>query len=162
LNNKPLIDLSLDIASILLDHSGILWLGTRGNGLFRYNIANQSVENYLNDPDDPYSLSNNFISVIIEDRSGIIWVGSGWNGVNKIVQNKSQFRHVYPTSNNNKSLNNNLIWTFLEKSPDELWIGTENGINCLHKPTGTYTYIRHNTGSNNCLPGNKIRKFFRD
>lgn len=160
--NPTQISGNIDIAALCMDHNGMLWLGTRGQGLLRYTIQHQAIEQFINQPDDPYSLSNDFISVLFEDRSGILWVGTSWNGVNKIVPNKSQFRHIFPVSNDNKSLNNNLIWTFLEKSPDEFWIGTEDGINCYHKSSRTFTYIRKQPEGSNCLASNKIRKFFKD
>jgi ligand-binding sensor domain-containing protein len=150
------------VNALLEDKTGLLWIGTNGDGLSIYDRKTGHYERCFNEADDLQSLSNDFVSILYEDKSGIIWVGTLWNGVNQLVKNKYYFKHVFPVSNNNKSLNNNLVWCFLEENPDKIWIGTEKGINILDRKTSTYTYLLRKPGCRNCLAGNNIRVIFRD
>ena len=49
-----------------------VWIGTE-DGLNRYDGYTFTV--YRHDPDDPGSLSNDFVSVIYRDRSDVLWIG---------------------------------------------------------------------------------------
>ena len=56
-----------NVVSILQDHRGFMWFGT-GDGLNRYD--GNSFVAYKNNPNDPGSLSANFIRDLVEDDRG--------------------------------------------------------------------------------------------
>ncbi len=56
------------------DRQGYLWIGTQ-YGLDRYDGF--ELRRYQHDPDDPDSLSGDFIRDLLLDRDGMLWVGSG-------------------------------------------------------------------------------------
>lgn len=66
-----------NIESILLDHRGDLWIGTK-NGLNRY--ARQKMENFFHRMDDRNSLPDNHIFHLEEDSLGNVWVATA-NGL---------------------------------------------------------------------------------
>ncbi|MDH7475245.1 MAG: two-component regulator propeller domain-containing protein [Anaerolineae bacterium] len=78
------------IRAILQDHAGTLWLGTY-SGLVRLGpgtgtaALRPSFTQYRHDPDDPHSLSDDFVWALYEDRDGTLWVGtqSGLNHLSK-------------------------------------------------------------------------------
>jgi signal transduction histidine kinase/ligand-binding sensor domain-containing protein len=61
--------------ALLEDQSGAVWIGTAGNGLFRYHQSSfERVET-----------SHSFILSLAEDHEGNIWVGTGGGGLDRIT-----------------------------------------------------------------------------
>lgn len=84
INIKSKIDFSgtpLAILTLALDSDGKLWIGTYQDGLFCYNHANKSYEQFLAGP-LATNLSQNDIFFVKEDTKGLIWIGTNGTGVN--------------------------------------------------------------------------------
>src|SRR6188474_214345 len=60
-----------NVISILQDSRGFMWFGTR-DGLNKYDGYKFTV--YKNDPQNPHSLSNNFVRAITESKNGDLWI----------------------------------------------------------------------------------------
>src|SRR5438045_3801589 len=58
------------VSAIYQGGSGVLWLGTRGSGVYRFDPTSRQLTNYRHDADNPRSLSSNSVQKIIGDRSG--------------------------------------------------------------------------------------------
>ena len=58
------------IYSILEDQAGVLWVGTAGGGLYRFDRDTETFSCYKHDPEDADSLSDNTIFAIHEDSEG--------------------------------------------------------------------------------------------
>ncbi len=65
------------------DRSGILWIGTDGGGLNRFDPATGHFIHFRHDPDDPDSISSDYIWAIYEDALGILWIGTDGGGAGK-------------------------------------------------------------------------------
>jgi ligand-binding sensor domain-containing protein len=74
------------IRSLIIDQSGVLWVGTWGGGLNQYDREKDAFIHYQHNPDNPHSLSNNVARTIYEDRNGTIWVGTHEGSTNSIVK----------------------------------------------------------------------------
>lgn len=64
------------INSICEDSSGILWIGTNGGGLNRFDPIIGSFKRYKHKKNDPSSFSNDRVMSICEDNVGMIWIGT--------------------------------------------------------------------------------------
>ena len=82
---------SNDIGKILVEPSGIMWIGTWGSGLDRYDPKTHSFIHFLHNPDDPESLSENRIELIFRDSKGILWIGTEKNGLNQFDEAGKRF-----------------------------------------------------------------------
>lgn len=146
------------IIAIYKDSEGMIWIGTYQSGLYRFNLATSELKNWNYKPDDPNSLSNNFVTSIIEDDDGYLWI-STYNGLNKYSRksNDNTFLKFYSDPNNKNSISNNLIWEVSKSDfePDILWIGTANGLVKYH--TNKNTFFRINLPTENTLQfGNSV------
>jgi signal transduction histidine kinase/DNA-binding response OmpR family regulator/ligand-binding sensor domain-containing protein len=136
----------------------MVWVGTYQSGLYRFNPATNELKNWKYNPDDPNSLSNNFVTSIIEDYNGYLWI-STYNGLNKytLKSNDDTFLKFYSDPRNENSISNNLIWELSKSAfePDILWIGTANGLVKYH--TNKNTFFRINLPTENALQfGNSV------
>ena len=81
------------ILSLYEDKVGILWIGTYGGGLNRFNFEYQQFTRFEHNPSNPFSISNNQIFEIFEDSEGVFWIGTE-QGVDRFYKNESKFENV--------------------------------------------------------------------
>jgi len=62
--------------------TGKIWIGTDMHGLLCFDKQTDKFELFQHDPNNPRSLSHNYVNAIIEDRNGFIWIGT-LDGLNK-------------------------------------------------------------------------------
>jgi CheY-like chemotaxis protein/anti-sigma regulatory factor (Ser/Thr protein kinase) len=99
------------VQAILLGQGGILWLGTSGGGLDRFDPVTETFTHYRHDPDDPNSLSGNNIPQhgLSEDRQGALWVGTVGGGLNRLDPATGTFTHYQHDPQDANSLSSNAI-----------------------------------------------------
>jgi PAS domain S-box-containing protein len=104
-----------------------LWVGSWGTGLLRLDTSTYqdgvvTFERYLNDPENPRSLSDNSIWAIHEDSAGALWVGTS-SGLNRLDSSAGGFRRYRAKD----GLPNENVLCILEEGP-YLWISTNDGL----------------------------------
>jgi PAS domain S-box-containing protein len=114
------------VFSIFQDHLGFLWFGTE-DGLNRYDGYGFDI--FKTDPDDPNSLSYNYVKAIYEDRSGRFWLGTYGDGLNEYIPAERRFSHFRSTPERETAFSSEFINVITADSNGILWIGTENGLN---------------------------------
>lgn len=78
------------INKIFEDHAGELWITSLG-GLSRFDRHTGKFTLFLNDPNDPKSLSHNYALPIVEYPRGELWIGTLGGGLNKFNRETAQF-----------------------------------------------------------------------
>ena len=138
-----------EVRSVLVDHSGIVWIGTNGGGLNRYDPATGNFSSFKSNISDTNSISNNGVNSLCEDYKGNLWVGTWW-GLNYLDHKNEKFiRYLSPY--------NNSIWALHEDSKRMLWIGTDGGgTRCFNPGTGTFKYFFHDSSDVNSISSNKV------
>uniref|UniRef100_A0A832G0Z5 histidine kinase n=1 Tax=Ignavibacterium album TaxID=591197 RepID=A0A832G0Z5_9BACT len=120
------------VTAIYVDKQKNVWVGTYQQGLFKFDQSGKKIGHWDYNPENPLSISNNFITSIIEDKNGVLWI-STYFGLNEFNPDKPEkgFVKYFAASN---SLNNNLIWELVKSSFDEnrIWICTAAGLNFIN------------------------------
>ncbi len=80
---------SSKVIALFLDE-GDLWVGTT-NGLNLLPKGANAFTRYLNDKNDPTSISSNVITMIARDLDGNIWIGTRRGGLNKYQDQEGTF-----------------------------------------------------------------------
>jgi PAS domain S-box-containing protein len=137
------------IYAIHEDREGVLWVGTGGGGLCRYDRDRESFACYRHDPDDANSLTDNVIWAIYPDREGGLWVGTS-GGLNRLDAITGIFLH-YTTAD---GLPHNTVYGILEdtSSPGtngQLWLSTAGGLSRFDPRSRTF----RNYGASDGLQG---------
>jgi signal transduction histidine kinase/ligand-binding sensor domain-containing protein len=120
----PGIPGNIFINHILEDGTGIIWLGTAGDGLYRYNPVTQKSSHFLWNIKDSSSISSDAVSSIFEDHAGVIWLttdGGGLCRLNKETGTFTRFgtREGWPS---------NFTLEVLEDDKNKLWVSTTKGL----------------------------------
>jgi len=83
-------ELNSDILTCLFeDESGIVWIGTNGGGLNKYNPKHKKFNHYKHTTQTG-SLSHNKIRAIYEDSDDNIWIGTEGGGMNYLSSTKNK------------------------------------------------------------------------
>lgn len=109
------------INCIYQDKEGYMWIGTK-DGLNRYD--GYQITTYRNNPNDTYSLPDNYCTAIVEDNNGYFWIGTNSKGLFLFDKQTERFYEV-PEVNSKKE--NHLI-TELKYAQGKLFIKTWNDL----------------------------------
>ncbi len=102
------------ITSILQDRTGVVWVGTAGSGLFRYQNGRFTVL----DTED--GLADMTIRALQEDRDGRLWVATA-NGLTSISGG------LFTIYSKRRGLPANDVVSLFGDETNDLWIGTLGG-----------------------------------
>lgn len=126
-----------EIDALAEAHGGILWVGSRRQGLFRFDMATGETRNYRHSA-APDSLSNDGVTSILVDRSGYIWAGT-LGGLDRLDVSTGRFT-IYRES---EGLPSRSINGVLEDESGDLWITTNYGLSHFRRKSKTfYNYYR--------------------
>jgi ligand-binding sensor domain-containing protein len=165
--------------SIYTHSTGIIWLGTWGNGLDRFDPATGIFTHYSHDPKKPSSLAQDLVPAIYEDKEGEQWIGT--HGSLDLMDRKTgTFKHFRHDQHVPSSLSNDQVRVIYEDKQGTLWVGTgspwqgaggrpgeaglpgEGGLNRLNRRTGKFTRYMHDDKDLHSLAQNKVGAIFED
>lgn len=118
----PQTNPNLFISSVLKKEN-MVWIGTE-DGLYRFSLADKSIKHYINNANDPGSVSQNMITSLAVTSDGILVVGT-LKGLNLYNTVTDKFDHIQYGSEE-ASINSDFINCILSEG-NTLWIGTESG-----------------------------------
>ncbi len=119
-----------EVRAVLVDHSGAVWAGTNGAGLWRLN--SQGLEQFTKRD----GLSEDAISSILEDSAGTLWIGTADGGLNRFASGRF-------SSSLEKGVYSGSVFTILEDRAGTLWAGG-NGLVSFRE--GPFTPIGQREG----------------
>jgi len=138
------------------DKTGVIWVGTGGGGLNRYNSEDENFTRYVYNPNDTTSISSNYIMSIYEDKSGTLWIGTDL-GLNVFNRGSEKFIRYKNVPEDLTSLSSNIVTFIHEDSKSNLWIGTiDGGLNKFDPSKHKFTRYLHNPNDPTSLSNNNI------
>ncbi len=163
---------SSGLMSFFADKDGILWFGTVGKGLDRFDPVTGKFTHYHHQPNNAGSLTSDYVTAITRDREGTLWVGTV-NGLEKFEPKTGSFTHFIHNDKDPHSLSFNHVGEIYEDSDGTIWVGTgegfpreankdNGGLNKLDRKTGKFTVYRHDANDPHSLIDNRIGAIFED
>ncbi|ANW95448.1 hypothetical protein AXE80_03765 [Wenyingzhuangia fucanilytica] len=122
-----------------------LWIGTRGEGLYKIDLNNESFQKFLPSKN---GLSSNAILCIYEDSNHNTWVGTRGGGLNLYLKEENNFKSY--NKENSRGISPNTIISIEEDLKGHIWMSTLDGItlfdvlNNKFVPFGTEDGIKEN------------------
>lgn len=160
LNNDPNSLVSNKIRSIVIDESGMIWIGTV-EGLSILDAITQNFTTIKSNPENDLSLSANSIISMYKDYAGSIWIGTFYGGVNLFSRYHFSYNY-YKTQRDGTGLSEKIVSKIVEDENNNLWIGTEGGgLNYLNRKSGRFEYFTASS-TRNPVSHNNIKCLYFD
>lgn len=109
------------------DDDGNLWIVSRRNGVFRYNIADDEFTSFNQRNTGVNSITSNFISRLVVDGRGRVWIGGPFGCLAYFDKVKGRFvpmgvvQSAYGVPSNN-------VRELAADSKGKIWAGTDAGL----------------------------------
>lgn len=124
-----------------------IWFMTQRYGMYKYHKPTEAVQHYANDPNNPNSLSHNWILNAYQDTDGIIWIGTQGGGLNRFDPVSETFESYQNDPDDPNSLGSNDIYDLYEDSAGKIWISTgSDGVNVFDKTAKTFQHYSPKDG----------------
>jgi ligand-binding sensor domain-containing protein/signal transduction histidine kinase len=150
-------DAGTDVITMREDRSGYLWVGTYGHGLLRFDRRTGQFKTYRHNPEDPHSLSDDFVSSLLVDHNGTLWAGAqdGLNRYDAVTEGFMPYK-----------LGSHEKLAYLEMVEDRegvLWLGTDSsGLQRFDPATGQITVYQHDVNRPGTLSDNRVNSVHFD
>jgi len=125
----------LQVRGLFCDRDGNLWVGTNGDGLYRFK---PSAIRMFTKAD---GLPNDVIQTVMTSRDGTLWVGANCGGVARF---DGRSFHTY---NEQNGLLNSCVYALAEDAHRDLWVGTWGG-GVFRFHDGAFTQFSKKEGMN--------------
>jgi signal transduction histidine kinase/DNA-binding response OmpR family regulator/ligand-binding sensor domain-containing protein len=120
------------ILSITETKQDMLWVGTDGDGIFKFLTRPKPFYSIPSGTTDKGGISNTIVRSVYEDTDGTVYVGTRGGGLNIVKPNKPT--HVLNTA---RGLSNNAVLSLTKDKNNNIWIGVDGeGIDMLEARTG--------------------------
>ena len=120
--------------------SSILWLGSEGSGLIRFNTRTEQVR-YIPLYKDSLTHSAYSVSSILKDRTGNLWVGTYENGLFRLKNDTLVQERLEAT------LPTDAIYAIVQDHEGHIWVGTASkGLFCIDNSLTHYKHYGRNEG----------------
>ena len=103
------------IVALTVDSQGIVWVGTWGGGLARFD--GNTFKNYTVKD----GLASNHVFMLHEDHEGVLWIGTS-NGMSRFHEQK------FSTMTTRDGLFSNTIFSMATQKDNTLWVGSYGGV----------------------------------
>jgi signal transduction histidine kinase/ligand-binding sensor domain-containing protein/DNA-binding response OmpR family regulator len=164
---KQITENNAIITSILIDQSGLLWLGS-GSGLTVFNKSENeilSADQYLTSANaffQDYEWTHNPIKSLYRDYRGYIWMGME-ESLYRLNPADGTFRIFKHETGNQSSLIDGEITGVYGSRKGVIWITYLNkGISKVNIQTKKFDHYKHDPNNQNSLSGNTVRSVFLD
>jgi serine phosphatase RsbU (regulator of sigma subunit)/ligand-binding sensor domain-containing protein len=124
------------IISLLVDKTGVLWVGTFLSGL---NVYDKSVIKFslVNTGQEEFNTIKGPIRGFYIDENKILWIASQGSGLVAYDRSKDKYEFFTNSENNPSTISSNLVKNIYDDGK-YMWIGTQEGLNRFDKKTKTF------------------------
>ena len=123
------IQIEDEVLSILSDSNGDLWLGTRNQGLFKYNLDVNGYhiqDKHFSAGISTKTISYRTISFVFQDINKQIWLGTHGKGLNIFNSEGERFNTIIPPMKDLISGDNiTSVWGIAQTDDTGIWFSTD-------------------------------------
>ena len=150
------------IVSLLMDKSGVLWIGTYSSGLNKFNTFSEEIKTLkLNYSDEIYGSE---ITSLLEDDKNNLWIGTGTGNIIRLSDQHSDqpSAKTLISSNEKRSFFGGVeIRILLQDKKGKIWAGTfGNGLYCIDPSTFSIEHFKRRDNPDNFLNSDFIHSVY--
>jgi signal transduction histidine kinase/AraC-like DNA-binding protein/sugar lactone lactonase YvrE len=132
------------VYAITQERPGIIWIGTRGFGVYRYNTITKRVLSQHNSQTNPSLIKNDDILALFTDDKNTIWVGSS-AGIYSLLPAQNGDVQVAGLHLQDE-LSNTSVHAIQMDRQGNLWASTNYGLSCIDLQNKTVKSFTSNDG----------------
>ncbi|NCC10149.1 MAG: response regulator [Bacteroidia bacterium] len=130
------------IQAILQQSPTRLWVATEGSGLYLINPQNKQVKVYRHAPNEPKSISSNYIRSLALDAQNRLWIGT-FNDLNIYHEAGDWFASYSSNPVEKGSLSQRSVRSIFMDAQGGMWLGTYfGGLNYYHPLKNRFKHFR--------------------
>ena len=137
-----------------------IWIAAFNEGLYRYNLSDGNFQLFNHDPDNPTTLSSNFLLSIFEDSKDNLWIATevGLNKIKAEHRDEGIVKRYLHSPEEPNSIASFSIRQIFEDQNGNIWLATENGLS-KHVADKDH-FLNYNQSDG--LPSNEINSIIED
>ena len=116
-----------------------------------------AFRHYMNDPNDPRSLSHDAVWVIFEDQNKNFWIGTAL-GLNLFDRTRGRFFRYLHDGGKPYTLSHNRVRSIYEDRNGMIWVGTSQGLNKFDRTSERFVRYHKKNG----LPNESVQGILAD
>lgn len=153
------------IGALLFDSQGVLWVGTEGGGLNRFDSQTETFTRYLDFFQVTTNMGENSICSLLEDRQGFIWVAT-WNGLYRLDRTTETFEpNLHDEQNPNSLVGNKINSAYIDQS-GKIWIAYNNsdqlGLSIFDPLTNKFSHYNYDSENNYSISSTSVNGVYQD
>lgn len=153
----PDMGVNTDLIAITEDQAGIIWVGSYGQGLYRFDPRTAKFKVFRRDSSDSLRLSNNAIFRIFIDHNGAMWLAT-WNGLDRFDPLTGSFEvHKRDAQSFGEH-----YYDIAEDANGDLWLGGTAGLQRFDPASGRFTGYQHTIGDTSSISDNDVTSVYVD
>lgn len=146
-----------NVYSIASDEFGNLWIGLQGGGLNRFDYETKRFETFKNDPDDPFSISNDGASDILALGNGKLLVSTSWS-IDVFDIESQRFERIPHRGEDENGHGGGYVVEFCKDEKGRIWVATTSGLELLNVESKSFKHWTTKDG----LPSDSIAGVLTD
>lgn len=148
------------ISSLLIDKTGILWIGTSGQGINLLDFKANRFATLVRTPNPSSRITGFSIRSILEDNSGDVWISADvlyhWN------RETGEMKSFETSSDLIDNLGNTDAYSMIQSSDGLLWFASSQGL-FRHNPITNQTRLyKYSPGDETGLTNQAVNAVFQD
>jgi signal transduction histidine kinase/ligand-binding sensor domain-containing protein len=110
--------------------NGELWLYRKA--IYVYDTADHRIAEISNIPQNPTSLSGDYLTSVFESNDHVVWIGTNGFGLNKYDPVLSIFKYIGSFEATPLTLSNNFVYSIFTDDDNIIYVGTLSGLDILN------------------------------
>jgi two-component system, sensor histidine kinase ChiS len=152
---------SKQIRSVYEDSTGLLWVGTFGDGMNRVDLKDSRFPHYHSNNRFPAKINNDTVRAFYESPDGSLWIGTD-GGVNRFDRKSRSYIYYRNDPKDPSSLPNDRVYSIVGDGRGSVWIGTFGGLSRFDPKRDGFTNFRHDPADPQSLSGDRVRTLLHD